>query len=654
MRFLAAPILASSSLLVAVPVWAQAPLAGRWRIEVSHLTPQPLTGELVLRDSAGRLAGTLLLSNHDGPPAVLHHIDGPDDVLGFEAGAGAERLRFVGRGDRLRLAGEVRGVDAAGRWSASRLDAAIAFYPVLPRFRLAQMVGGSGPEASMIPGRLATAGLDSVARAGIALRYRDAATAAGLPALEGAALVEASPGRVMGTQDRAATMRRVEQALVAMRAVLPDSARRTFDRVFRPRGTWLPDLHAAALDLARVRQPTLDWATFIPALHASGWLPDTTAASVALVPGAMQRLRMLARQDSTAVRDLLARSRGSAPASTSALVVMLRAYGEAEAWHRAALTTLLTAPWIAADGGPMSPASVVRTAWAAIRPEDAARARAVPQVRSAMFGLPQAMPQNGVPEARVPQLVVPLNWSAEEWLRRNGCRRLIGIVQGLELGGTAVLVERGGETMRLVSVPQRSRESGSGFLAAEDAIVVDPGYVPLLALGAVLHEWGHLLVDGWRLDRAIAGRSASEVILPEVSPWLNEGLAEAWTDLVLAPVAAAEPLAALGELEKRARLSLTDPGDPHVAGYLVVRAMLGSPQGLRAGAPAVLGRLVEREHPALVLKDPLLGSALPAGPARADLRLPVESRRFLVPEIEFSIEDLTADVVATTIRSRTP
>jgi hypothetical protein len=253
----------------------------------------------------------------------------------------------------------------------------------------------------------------------------------------------------------------------------------------------------------------------------------------------------------------------------------------------------------------------------------------------------------------VPAVVAPINWSAGEWLRRNGSGRLIDIVRDLDVTGNGVLVERGSEMMRVVSVRQRARESGNGFLAAEDAIVVDPGYVPLFALGAVLHEWGHLLVDGWRLDRAIATRSASEIVLPEVSPWLNEGMAEAWTDLVLAPFAALHPLTAVSEAEKRARLSVTDPADPHLAGYFVVRAMLASPKGVRAGPTGVLGRLLERERPTLVLDDPVLGSAFPASPPRPELRLPVGSRRFLVPETVFTVEDLTADAVSTTIRSGT-
>ena len=627
---------------------------GRWRVEISRLTPQPLRGELVVRDSSGRLVGTLLLSNHDGPPAPLQNVAlGSDGAFRFELVEGASRLRFAGRGERQRLTGSVQGEDTAGRWSADRLDPAIAFYPVLPRFRLSQLVGGSGTGASVIPGRLALVGLDASAPAEMEAVYRKAAAAAGLPALDSADLIALGPQRVMGAHDRATTMAKVEQVLAGIRSPLAgDSARRAFDRVFRPRGTWRPDLHAAALDIARVRQPRLDWGMLAPALHASGWLPDTTASHTGAVPGAVQRLRLLARQDSVAAREMLSRARRTQPASADALVSLLRAYDEAEAWHRDAIATLLTTPWVTGGThGAQSPAAVVMSTWSAVRPDDAARARAVPRIRSASFGRPQAMPQNGVPAAQVPAVVAPDNWSAEEWLRRNGSGRLIDIVRDLDAGGAGLLVERDSETMRVVSVRQRARESGNGFLAAEDAIVVDPGYVPLFALGAVLHEWGHLLVDGWRLDRAIAMRSASEIVLPEVSPWLNEGMAEAWTDLVLAPFAAAHPLTALSEAEKRARLSLTDPADPHVAGYLVVRAMLASPKGMRAGAPAVLGRLLEREHPTLVLDDPVLGSAFEASQARQDLRLPVTSRRFLVPETVFTVEDLTADAVSTTIRT---
>ena len=39
-----------------------------------------------------------------------------------------------------------------GRWTAERLDPSIEFYPVLPRFRLRQLVGGVGGDQAVLPG----------------------------------------------------------------------------------------------------------------------------------------------------------------------------------------------------------------------------------------------------------------------------------------------------------------------------------------------------------------------------------------------------------------------------------------------------------------------------------------------------------------------
>ena len=82
----------------------------------------------------------------------------------------------------------------------------------------------------------------------------------------------------------------------------------------------------------------------------------------------------------------------------------------------------------------------------------------------------------------------------------------------------------------------------------------------------------------------------------------------------------------------------------------MVRAMLGTPNGVKAGPGAVLGRLVEDDDPASVLADRILSSAFP-GRGTEDFRAPLASRRFLVPETVFTIEDLVPDVVTTTIRT---
>jgi hypothetical protein len=417
----------------------------------------------------------------------------------------------------------------------------------------------------------------------------------------------------------------------------------------------LLDLHSAALDLARLRSRRLSWATVLPALGASGWIADSTALADYEAPAAIRRLRLLTAADSTAARALLKEARLKAPESIDALAVLLHAYPAAEAWHRQAMAYLLGAPWVATAQGNRSPAAIVHAAWRSMRPEDADRASRIPRILSASFGQPLAVPRNGCPARSVDALVTPLNWTAEEWLRRNGTDRLLAVVRRLDgFAGPGLLVERAAESLRVMSVERRAAESSSGFLESEDAIVVDPGYVPVLALGAALHEWGHLLVDGWRFEHAVAVRDSSEIALPEISPWLNEGSAEAWTDLVLGGIVERHPIFGLSEAEKRTRLAQGDAAEPHVAGYLVVRAMLSSPEGVKAGTGRVLGRLVARDDIPSVLSDRVLGTAFPAKTAAVDYVAAIQSRRFLVPETVFTIEDFVPDIVSTTIRTGRP
>lgn len=629
-------------------------MSGRWRVELSNLTPQPLAGELIVRDSGGALHGSLLLSNHQGPPVELDDLSITGDGRVAFTLPGEPPLAFTGRSERLRIQGRVQGDSAgSGRWVAVRLDPSIAFYPVLPRFRLVQIVGGSGASSGVLPARMAAVALDPDRRAELTSRYWQVAAAAGLAPLSPERLPSGSPARVMGLVSRDTTLRLAQRTLERLRAELPsDSLRREFDRVFRPRGTWVLDLHGAALDIARAGNRPVSWAAAGPALVAGGWLAEVGPDIDLEAPAALQRMRMLVLADTAAARTVMAAARAAAPASADALQQLLRAYPYAEAWHRKAITFLLTAPWVASGGSSISPATLVQHMWRSMRPDDPDRAARVPLIVSANFGQPQAVPRSGSPALGVTGLVEPLNWTGEEWLRRNGTDQLLAVVRRLDgIGSSELLVDRRGEPFRVVSVGRRAQESAGGFLESQDAIVVDPSYMPVFALGAVLHEWGHLLVEGWRFERAVATRDSAEISLPEINPWLNEGSAEAWTDLVLSDIVARHPLMGLSEAEKRARIALADPADAHVAGYLMVRAMLGSPNGVKAGPGAVLGRLVEDDNPASVLEDRVLSSAFPGKGSQEDYRAPLASRRFLVPETVFTIEDLVPDIVTTTIRT---
>lgn len=631
---------------------AQSPVTGRWRIDVYDLTPAPLYGELVFTDSTGVLAGRAAFSNRSGPPVPLTQVLINDNgflefVVPGEGGA-----IFSARGSEgpRRMRGQVSADGGrTGRWTAERLDPTIEFYPVLPQFRLRQLIGGVGGEQAVLPGALAAAAAAEAPRAGLLATYEKIARASGLPALAGASLQMDGPPRVLGLVQRADVLAAVQRTLEQVRAALPaDSSRVQFDAIFRPGGGWRLDLHGAALDIARAQMRGLQWEAVVPALLSTGSIGDSSAASV---PRAMELLLMLRAADSAAVTAMLATAATKAPASARALAILLAAYPEAQDWQSQALAFLLRARWVPQDGALRSPVDIVRATWLTIMPGDSLRARLTPAMTSILFGHPQAVPRYGASPASTARLVTPLNWTGGQWLARHGSPEMLTMLHLLESPGSGqLLVARADETLRVVSVKQRAAETTSGFLERQEAIAVEPSYIPVLALGAVLHEWGHLLAEGWRFDQAVlAAADSGEITLPGVNPWVLEGIAEAWTDLVLAPVIPRFPLFGLSEAEKRVRLSGVEL-DPHVTGYLMVRAAVAAAATKGTAAPASLRHLIEAGSAPRVAADPLFASAFKDPGNVAPLIIPAPSRRFMVPESIFTVDTRFPDPVRTIIR----
>lgn len=633
---------------------AQGGIAGRWRIDVYDITPTPIFGEVQLSDSAGSWRGRAVFSNRSGSPVTLTQVT--VDAAG--------RLRFVVPGEGgADFSGEaagsrqLRGLVVAeggrrGRWAAERLDPSIEFYPVLPTFQLRQLVGGVSVDHLFLPAPLVDAAAREASRAGLVATYERVARASGLAPLTGAQLKEDGPDRMLGIAQRTAVLAAAQRTLEQLRAALTaDTTRAQFDAVFRPGGRWRLDVHDAALDIARRRSQRLQWIDVVPALVATGSIADT-GAGAGSVPLAMERLRMLGAADSVASTRLLAAARTATPESARALGILLAAYPEAEDWHRQALTFLIRSPWVSQAGSLRSPADIVRATWLSIMPGDSARVRALPAIASQLFGQPQAVPRYGVPATTMNRLVVPLNWAGTQWLDRHGSAELVTMLHLLESPTRSDLfVARQDERLRVVSVKQRARESSSGFLERQEAIAVEPSYVPVLALGAVLHEWGHLLAEGWRFEQAVlAAPDSGEVVLPGLNPWLVEGIAEAWTDLVLAPVMTRLPLFGFAEAEKRVRLSGSEL-DPHVTGYLMARAAISAAAEQGATPPTAIRHLIIAGSPAQVVDDPLFASGLRDPGDVVPLIIPAPSRRFLVPETIFTVDTRYPDPVSTIIRT---
>lgn len=649
-------VLGAAAATAAAPAAAQAGrsddtgIAGRWALTLEGGAPPRVRGELRLYDSAGAVTGTILLETQDSAPAPLHELRLEGDRLEFLA-ALDPGMRFVGRVQGNTIKGDAFG-GAGGQlqtWTATRLAGAIEFYPALPRFTLRQIVAGLPDSVVRIPGAwVAASAAAGSSTDSLEPAYRRAAHAAGVAPLPAASLGADGGPYLLGVYRREETGPALVEGLSRIHDDLPPGALRTaFRRIFAARdGRWLPDVHAVALDRAQRRSQTADWAAARPALVAAGWLPRDAGLDAGTLPYAIYRLAHLEAVDSTEFR-LVVERMASQPQSSRVVALLLDGYREALEWYPEALEFLLSAAWVRTpDGGKTrSIADLMAELWGT-RP-------AVPTLRAAWFGYPQAVPRYGTPGALTTELILPENWPAREWLDRNGPTRLLTVVQRLGVDSLVpTTLERDGRTVRLSTVRRQARESINGFLEAEDAIVADPGVPPLLALGTIVHEWQHLAFERARWSASPASRPAvldsasGTIMLRPSEPIIAEGLAEWSTELILAPVVARHPLAGLGEPLKRARLARMSPGDPHIAGYLLARVLASV-----VPAPDAVRLLVEAStEPRRVIADPRVAAAW-----RAHLRAPDEvgaraAGLVLVPETRFTIEGGWPDPLASRIR----
>lgn len=630
------------SLLAASVAHAQS-LTGRYRLDITDLEAGRLTAELRLEEFPA-FHGSILLSTSDTDPIPLDSATrSADGGVGF-AVRDAAVMRFTGRIGPRGLSGAVMAGDDTGRWLAQRIPDELEFYPVLPRFVLRQIVGGRRGDALVVPGPLRAAARRRAA-ADVDSAYHEAARQAGLAPLDGERLMRGAD-RALGRAERGATQRAMIPTLEAIRAMLPaDTLRRRFDILFRPRREWVVDLHAAALHFARQRSSTISWAAVTPALQAERWLVpgvDSTAAA-----DAVSRLRLLQSSDSSLFHESLSRMRRAEPRSAEALRVLLESYRPAEAWHRSAVAFLLVSPWVPAAGGVRPPSELVRELWDSIVPGDGPRAAAIPLVVSRSFGQPQAVPRIAVRPVLAAKLLRPENWTGARWLERRSPSALLQTLRHLPASLDAELFfSRGDEQLRVTPAGVQARAGLNGFLEATDAIAVDPEYVPLLGFGAVLHEWGHILAESWRAEHRSRFSLDSTFEFAAADPFLAEGWAELWTDRILAPIARAFPLLRFTEAEKRARLAQAGEEEPHVLGYLILRAGVAKPDEL----PALLRRLLDTDSLDALRRDPAFAPLWQQRETLPELVLPAPSRRYVVPETTFTVEDGVADPVRMTLR----
>jgi hypothetical protein len=519
----------------------------------------------------------------------------------------------------------------------------------LPRFTLREIVAGRNDTLTRIPGRWVHAALAAAPDYRATAAYHEVATRSGITPLGGRALAAERSSHVMGLYRRRESTAAIQQTLAAIRATLPaDSTRVRFDRLFRPRGEWIVDLHDAALAWARVRAPGIGWETASPSLAAAHWLNAGDSLAEEAVPRALYGLTVLAATDSDAFRAARADLWRADSVAAEAVLLLLAGYAESQNWVVDALRFFLSQPWIPDGARGRSLADYVREDWRRVGSSTAALT--LPDIRPRLFGYPQAVPHYGVPPALFQRLVRADNPSASNWLERHGQASLLRALRSLPPGDTSlVLLQVGSEAIRLTTVPRQSRESLNGFLEPGDAIAIDPGYSPLLALGTVVHEWQHLIFRQQQLEeftQRLPDRSAAVVELPGIEPYLAEGFAEWSTERILTPLVARWPLMGLGEREKRAGLVLENGDDQHSIGYALVRALAAE-----VPDPGAVTKLLLRNaaQPSTLASGRRLRHAWRAYAGKPDRVFPVPASRILVPEVTFTIEDGVPDVVASRI-----
>ena len=638
-------LLLAVALAFVTVVPAAGQVAGRWSLTLTGGIPPSVRGELRLSEDDDRLTGTLTLETRDSEPAQITGARlSSDGALEFHAEL-AGGMRFLGRWNGVELRGQAFAGDSLPRaWVASRLAEGAEYYPALPRFTLHQIIAGREDTTIRLPGRWAAAAQAAPRLASVDSNYLRLARTAGLAALSNHDLATARARRAMGALDRSALVAVVQRALFEIRAAIrSDAARQQFDQLFHPGGRWLTDLHDVALANARLRDGAVTWRSALPALVGVGLSRDAAEDDAILL--ALYRLTVLSLSDSAAFQAVIGDMRVADSVSAGRVLLLLAGYARATEWYAEAMKFFLTQPWAPVGQGRVaSLEELVSDAWGR-------GPLPVPEIRPHLFGYPQAVPRVAVPSELFDRLVTAENRPAVEWLARHGKGELLRTLQRLpapfEDNASLALA---GRTIWFTSVGRQAERSAGGFLEPRDAILIDPGYVPVLALGTLVHEWQHILFERERLRPGGPGwpdPSADRVVtLRGADPYLAEGFAEWRAEEILRPLTERFPLLGLGEAEKRAGMARGQRDDPHLLGYLLVKVLAEvepDPRRLQtllirySGDPRGLSRL------------PAVSRALVGSPDVSDRALPAPGYQVLIPETRFTVEDGYPEVVSTRV-----
>lgn len=603
--------------VIGAPVAAQS-ATGRWSLQVRG----PVTvdrGDLRIDGDSGRL----LLESRDTAwlPVWVQRADADRIVLVV---VGGERLAGTLRGNVM--SGALSSGDApAARWEAHRIQPGTEHWPVRPRVVVRQLVIGRDDSMAVFSDAWRSRTLSHPA---LLAEHAELAAVVGLPPGSIATIADRAQRLVLGLDPTGRGVARRQLEAIAR----TPAADHEFTTLFRtPAGGWRLDLHDAAWQFAAAQLPAAAYSrdSLAPILARVGALTSRDPDDSDLVR-AVWRVWSRHRSDPDLLADVLGPGANAREPGQRGLRVLMAGYDVAEAWWLRAVDWLLTHRWIAVGDTFTSPVDLVATFWErdSIGP---------PEVESRHFGSMQAVPVIGV-AGLGRQLLVPGNAIATEFLdSRQGRRDAMQAWRALDFADRSPMrITMGPQSMVLSSPAVLTRGRLGGFLAAESAIRIEPGIMPIFAVGTVVHEWQHLLFEAARLEGpGTPGLRRAEwgVHLVEADPWLGEGAAEWATEQVLAPARGSTPLFALVEAEKRLAIGAGQPDDTHVLGYLLVRAAAN-----RVDGPAALRRLLVTS-----LHDPVaLAVAIGlAGPSTN--RIPRPPTLVVIPEVTFVVDGGMAD-----------
>lgn len=609
--------------LLASPAAGQG-IAARWELEIRG----PALNENADLRLDGR-SGRILMQFADSAFQRLDSLRMGDGRISFVLLQ--SHRRFEGSLTPSRMEGEVRNADgSAMSWIALPLIPGSTRWPVAPRVTARQLVMGSSETTVRIPGAWLAAMPTLTQLEGEESRL---ATLAGVSMATTSDRLMRSRRRALGLDD---SVRALARELVASIAVGP-AADAAFRALFASGRGWKIDLHDAALAEALHYQSGFTLGEAAVGLRRFGDLRATADSSA--IRESAWRLWCRAATDSTVVFagiDSLARED---PTAATAVRALLAGYGDAVVWWRRAVRWLLVHRWLRAAGGPVSPQQLMGMFWGV-------DSLPLPEIDPVRFGDAAAMPVAGAASIG-PYLFRPRNGVAAEWLAGAGLGEAVRSWLPLRWGESPLILVQHGRAETVVSPWAEAQARSAAFFGEADAIRLDPGITPIVAVVVFLHEWHHLIAARRRFEGphpAALRDDGTQLHLLELDPWIAEGFAEWATEETLRPVRESAALLLFTQAEKRLALAARDPTDPHLLGYRLVRAAAAhTPSAalrdqlvLRLHDPAGLARLLHLSGPGtvppLTLNRPPNASVIPEVTFTWDDGLAFDiSRRLVIP-----------------------